>query len=85
MQRMAKFSVSIFITVMSAGFVNAQTGTSGLPLQILPSINTFKNPVQKILLLSGKLLFPEIRKQKNQLFFGNFLLHQAKLMPYQSL
>ena len=32
MQRMAKFSVIIFITVMSAGFVNAQTGMSELPI-----------------------------------------------------
>src|SRR6188474_1706258 len=30
MQRMAKFSVTVFIIVMSAGFVNAQTGTSQL-------------------------------------------------------
>ena len=32
MQRMAKFSVIIFITVMSAGFVNAQAGMSELPI-----------------------------------------------------
>ena len=32
MQWMAKFSVIVFITVMSAGFVKAQTGTSGLSL-----------------------------------------------------
>jgi len=32
MQRMAKFSVIIFITVMSAGFVNAQPGVSKLSI-----------------------------------------------------
>jgi len=41
MQRMAKFSVIIFITVMSAGFVNAQPGPGIPKLSIADSIKHY--------------------------------------------
>ena len=44
MQRMAKFSVIIFITVMSAGFVNAQTGMSELPITDTSINQYFQKP-----------------------------------------
>ena len=44
MQRMAKFSVIIFITVMSAGFVNAQAGISELPITDTSIHQYFQKP-----------------------------------------
>src|SRR5678815_5683886 len=44
MQRMAKFSVIIFITVMSAGFVNAQAGISELPITDTSINQYFQKP-----------------------------------------
>ena len=44
MQRMAKFSVIIFITVMSAGFVNAQAGMSELPITDTSINQYFQKP-----------------------------------------
>ena len=85
MQRMVKFSVFIFLTVISAGFVNAQAGMSELPVTDTSINHYFPRPGSENFFTVREIAISGNKKTKESIILRELSFESGETYPLSEL